>query len=207
MTSPLRSALLGGVLLMMGAGAALAGDIDGVRARLIDTQVLRADFQQQKSLAVLSRSLKSQGAMTLVKGRGILWHILEPYERFVLVSPDQVVEWNGGEVSATRSAKPTGTVMARVIEIILAAISGDFAFLDAYFSSVVSERPQGWHIALTPSSPSGEGMFSRIEIEGDRFVETVVVASAGGDVTTIRLRNFRTEPARLSERELAYFAQ
>ncbi|MDF1790479.1 MAG: outer membrane lipoprotein carrier protein LolA [Thalassobaculaceae bacterium] len=177
-----------------------------MRARLVGAEILRADFRQQKSLPVLSRELTSRGGMILVRGRGILWHILEPFDRFVLVRPDQVTEWEDG-AAAAKTTKATGAVMARVIKVILAAISGDIAYLEKYFAIAVEERPAGWHIALTPSATSGRGMFSRIEIEGDRFVETVVVTAAGGDVTTIRLDNFRTEPARLSEREMDYFDQ
>lgn len=174
--------------------------------RLSRSEVLRADFRQEKTLQVLSRPLVSQGKLVFAAGEGVLWHVLAPYEVFVLLKPDEVVEWST-EGEKRRLDTGSNPVFRALTDVIMATLSGDSQSLQRHFDLSPIPSETGWRLSLRPKSKDLGAVVADIQVFGDRFVEGVQVTEAKGDTTAIQFSGFSAEPAVLDEIEQDYFAQ
>ncbi|MBT4428619.1 MAG: outer membrane lipoprotein carrier protein LolA [Rhodospirillaceae bacterium] len=180
--------------------------VQAIQSRLLKSEMLRAEFYQEKNLRALSRPLISRGKLLFVAGEGVLWQVEKPFTVSVLIRSDEVIEWSSeGEV--TRLNTGSNPVFRALSEIILATLSGDTQFLGQLFdlSSTVSEA--GWQLLLQPKSEELAAAVSNIKIIGDRFVEEVQVSETKGDITVLQFREFKVGPFELNEFEKNHFAQ
>ncbi len=86
-------------------------------------------------------------------------------------------------------------------------LGGDIARLHSAF--VIEASPTigpHWQLRLTPKPGLFAQVFSRIELQGERHVETVVLDERNGDRSTIRFRDLAEAPA-LSADEVVRLAQ
>jgi len=177
-----------------------------IEKRLFKSDMLRADFRQEKNLRALSRPLVSHGKLLFVAGEGVLWQVTEPYVMSVLMKPEEIVEWNGeGEVRRVDTA--ANPVLSALTEIFLAILSGDTQFLEQHFELSPTASDSGWQLDLRPKSKALNAIVSNIRLFGDRFVEEVQVNEAKGDTTSLQFSEFNVEPFELNEIENIPFAQ
>ncbi len=207
----MRAALAGFVAawfvvgLFVPAASADTG-VQAIQSRLLKSEMLRAEFYQEKNLRALSRPLVSRGKLLFVAGEGVLWQVVEPFTVAVLIRSDEVIEWNSeGEV--TRSNTGSNPVFRALSEIILGTLSGDTKFLGQLFDLSPAASEGGWQLLLQPKSKQLAAAVLNIKILGDRFVEEVQVSEAKGDTTVLQFREFKVGPFELNEFEKNHFAQ
>ena len=80
---------------------------------------------------------------------------------------------------------------------------GDFSAFVIEASPTIGPH---WQLRLTPKPGLFAQVFSRIELQGERHVETVVLDERNGDRSTIRFRDLAEAPA-LSADEVVRLAQ
>lgn len=191
---------------MSGAAAMADSGLAGLHERLIRSDVLRADFRQEKKLRVLSRPLISNGKLVFAAGEGVLWQVLEPHEVFILMKPGELVEWD--RQSGTRRVDTkSNPAFSAMTDVILATLTGDTQVLRRHFDLSVAPLESGWRLTLRPKSNDLGAIISEIQVSGDQFIEGVRVTEAKGDTTEIQFSGFRVEPAELDEIEKDYFSQ
>ncbi len=203
----MRAAAAAILLIAWTFGTAAAGSKDAlarIAAQLEQSPILRASFEQERRMRVLKRPLLSRGRLTAVAGRGVLWQVREPHAATVLVTADAILEWddNGPPRRLAMAANP---VFGALGGALLGVLTGDMSELGTLFELSPLPVEQGWRLALAPKDANLAAMIAGIEIAGGRFVEEVVISEAGGDRTTIRFDDVRTEPATLEASEQAYF--
>lgn len=207
------SRFLAAIAVIVGvfAGSAVAAevpdpDLADMTERLSKSAVLRADFRQEKTLRALSRPLVSQGKLVFAAGQGVLWRVLEPYEVFVLLKPDEVVEWSTQD-EQRRLDTASNPVFRALTDVIMATLSGDTQSLRQHFDLSPVSSEAGWRLTLRPKSKELGAVISTVLVFGDRFVEGVQVTEAKGDTTAIEFSGFSAEPPELDEIETDYFAR
>ena len=193
---------------MMLMGPSVASEdvpsITTISKQLARTSLLRADFQQERTLRILSRPLESRGQLLFLSGQGLLWDVTSPQQTTLVIAPDRVIEFTDGTARPlAMGASPIFRILAQVFN---AALSGELEGLTELFVLSPEKLEEGWHLLLTPKAADLLNMVARIELGGAKYVEEIRIIEASGDETLIRLSNFRTEPAALSDREKVYFA-
>ena len=207
MKNILASAL--GVWLLAGlfvSAAVAETDLSDIQMRLLKSDMLRADFQQEKNLRVLSRPLMSEGKLLFIAGEGALWQVVEPFAVTVLMKSDEIIEWDGeGEMQPMDTS--LNPVLHSLGEIILATLAGDTQFLNQHFDVSPTVSELGWGLILKPKSEELGAVISDVQIFGDRFVEQVQISEMNGDLTKLQFSNFGVGPFELNEFEKRHFSQ
>ncbi len=190
-----RTLLLLFVLLSTLALPAHAKDGDGVRARLAKPAVLRGQFEQQKQLQGFRNPLKSSGDFLLLRDRGIAWNTRLPFasstrltrRKLLATMPD-----GSTQVLVDASASPA---MAAVNALLMALVAGDLDALATRFTLKEALLADGgWSLTLQPRDAGLKQAFSRIVLDGDRYVRGVEIVEPAGDRTRIRFSGLREGP-------------
>lgn len=181
-----------GVTLAMPAHAK---EVDGVRARLAKPAVLRGQFEQQKQLQSFRNPLTSSGDFLLLRDRGVTWNTRQPFasstrltrRKLLATMPD-----GSTQVLVDASSSPA---MAAVNALLMALVAGDLDALAMRFTLKETLRADGgWSLTLQPRDAALKQAFSRIVLDGDRYVRGVEIIEPAGDRTRIRFSGLREGP-------------
>lgn len=207
MSAFIRSLLLG--LALSGSfitQSAHAEDLAAsIRSRLLDAPVIRGNFEQRKSIAGFRKPVVSRGDFLITKERGVLWQTREPFNGSLKLTRNEIVTRSGSEETMRLSAS-SQPGMQSVSRLLFALLSGDVQQLGENFTIQGTLRgAQGWQLQLVPKVEALSKLFSRIELNGDRYVRHVELFETSGDHTDIQLSALNSEPAALSPDEVKRF--
>lgn len=171
--------------------------------QLSQTSLVRAQFEQQKKLASLNKTFVSNGQVVFSKTNGVLWQLQRPVQADLIVTPKKLVQKTAKTMSQLDVAKsPYGSVATLFLQL----MSGNQAVLDQHFSIGQSNiTPQGWLIRLMPKSTLFKKLFVQVDIQGQQYVNQIVILEQGNNSTTINFSQQRSQPVTLSANEQALF--
>lgn len=172
-------------------------------AALKDAQSLRGRYRQTKQLAELPRPLVAEGDFLFARSLGIAWRTITPFPAELLITPDALVQRNGGEEQRIDAA--TQPAVRAIAQVFFAVFTLDFETLTTVFKPYAEAQANGqWVLGLRPLQPLGA--IEEIEISGSTLVAQVVLRERGGDLTRIELHDAAAANAALSEADRARFA-
>lgn len=171
--------------------------------QLSQTSLVRAQFEQQKKLASLNKTFVSNGQVVFSKTNGVLWQLQRPVQADLIVTPKKLVQKTAKTMSQLDVAKsPYGSVATLFLQL----MSGNQAVLDQHFSIGQSNiTPQGWSIRLMPKSTLFKKLFVQVDIQGQQYVNQIVILEQGNNSTIINFSQQRSQPVTLSANEQALF--
>jgi hypothetical protein len=147
---------------------------------------LRGSFHQQKYLGELDVSLDSSGNFSFRRGESIRWHIVEPIDNELLITPDGLSSRQGSNELLHIDAGSNPAVVV-VGEIMFALLSAQWQRLEQYFELSGDIDGQQWHAVLQPRTAVVSQFIQRVELRGAQWLQVIVLHENGGDKTTIRL--------------------
>lgn len=159
-----------------------------VRQRLASEPVVRGSFEQRKTVKGFRNPLVSSGEFVVARDRGVLWRTLAPFPSTLVVTRERVLARQGdGSVARRLSASEEPAVRA-ISETLFGVMAADLSALVQRFEidGALAGR-EGWRLLLAPRDAGLARWIQRVELEGDRFLQSVRLQEAGGDLTAIRL--------------------
>lgn len=185
--------LLVGVSINAGASAPLAA----INARLVKSHLLCGDFKQVKQLVGIKKPLASSGRFCVDANQTIIWLTEQPFATTLCVTPDFIIQSHAGQVLNTLAAdqEPAVRMINRVLFSLLA---GDLSQLDKLFLMQGAMQNGSWQVALKARDANVSAAMSSIDLQGDRFVNSVILQEAEGDRTSITFSNLVTGKDALS---------
>lgn len=185
------------------AASANTEQVSSIFKQLSQSDIVRADFEQQKKLASLNKTFTSNGALTFAKSNGVLWQIKRPVQADLIVTQKKLVQKTQRTYSQIQIDQSS---YSSVATLFLQLMSGDEKALAKNFNVVSADyRPTGWNVALTPKSGLFKKLFVRIDAQGQQYVNKIVIQEQGNNSTTILFRNQNTQPNQLMAAEDALF--
>jgi hypothetical protein len=155
--------------------------------RLDRLERLRAEFSEEKRIALLARPLRRTGTLYFDRSRGIARLTRAPRpERMVLTTSVLRIEKNGAvEEIPIRQSK----ALRAFAMVFPAILRGERAELETAFAIRVDGSARAeWTLTLTPRDPSLCGLVARVVVAGrGAEVSSLQVVEASGDVTSTRL--------------------
>jgi hypothetical protein len=164
---------------------------------------LRADFTEEKHIALLAKPLRSTGQLFFERARGMARVTRSPApERVTLTATTLHIEKGGKveEVPLERSKSLRGFAV-----ILPALLRGDRAGLEATFDlELEGSARESWKLSLYPKDAGLCGLLRRVVVSGQGpEVRALQVEETSGDVTDTRLsgtaRNEAVPPAEIAK--------
>lgn len=180
--------LCAGLIVAMGSGA--MEPVDGLLARLHQPAVLRGSFTQSRQISGFKNPVVSGGEFVVARGQGLLWHTTQPFESLLSVSPDRLRVSNGKGGDETVLDARREPMLRSLNDILQSVVIADVAALRAHFEmNIRLVGASGWELTLKPKEAALLTRFAQITLTGGENVETVLLAEASGDVTSLRFRD------------------
>jgi hypothetical protein len=202
---PMKKAFFVLLVLSLEAFAADDAALARVRKSLEEAPVLRANFEQTKTMRALERPLVLSGRLVFSKSHGVLWSIDAPIRRRYILGETRVAEI---DEDGTRTERGIDDLpgFSQAARIFGALLRGDAQTLEGVFDLSVdgSGEAGGWAITLVPKAEPLAQFLTEARIAGSRFVERLTIVEALGDRSEIRFVDTRGD-ASLAGDERALF--
>jgi len=185
------------------SASAHADQVATIFNQLAKSEIIRADFEQQKKLASLNKTFVSNGTLTFAKSNGVLWQIKRPVQADLIVTQKKLIQKTQRTYSQIQIDQ---SPYSSVASLFLQLMSGDDKALAKNFNVLSANySPSGWNIALTPKSALFKKLFLRIDAQGRQYVNKIVIQEQANNSTTILFRNQTIQPNQLTAAEDALF--
>ncbi|MDY6459059.1 LolA family protein [Acinetobacter faecalis] len=178
-------------------------DLKQIFTQLSASSVVRANFVQHKKLASLNKTYVSKGTVVFTKNSGVLWQIQSPVKADLIVTPKKIVQKTQRTYSQIEVDKtPYGSVATMFLQL----MSGNETALAKNFNVVSANySPTKWNVSLTPKSGLFKKLFVKVDAQGQRYVDQIVIQEQANNSTTIRFSQQTAQPQTLTAAENALF--
>ncbi|WP_428944155.1 outer membrane lipoprotein carrier protein LolA [Pantoea sp. FN060301] len=180
--------------------------LDDLQQRFAGEPVIRAHFDQTRIIKGLPQPLRSQGDMLIARDQGLLWDQTSPFPMQLLLDDRRMVQAINGQPPQVISAD-TNPQMFQFNHLLRALFRADPEVLAQNFRLDFADKGKGrWTLRLTPTTTPLDKIFTRIDLAGARYLESVQLHDKQGDRTDIVLSQHQLTPAHLTHDERQRFA-
>ena len=191
------------VLLVSFSHNAFADGFSSALQQLAAKPVVRAHFQQSKTIANSSKPMLSKGTLLFVRNKGVLWQMSQPVQADLIVTPRKI-EHKTAHTQSVVNLKQTPYGPAATV--LLQLMSGNEAALRAHFQvSQFQQNGSTWQASLLPKSANMKPLFSRIDITGGAYVNKIVLIDPAQRPTHIVFSGHSSGNTGLNSAENALF--
>jgi len=179
-------------------------------SRLAENPVVRGNFEQEKTLSRLNRSLKSSGNFIIAAGLGMVWDTVKPFPSTLVLGKDYLIQSRPNGQKTVLSAQGNETFL-RMAEVISAVFSGNSqGLMDnfmVYYSGNggIANADAAWELGLSPRDTAIGAFAEKIIMKGDAAIRSILIYERNGDMIKYVLSN-HNYPAELNVNEKALFA-
>ncbi|MDX6019362.1 outer membrane lipoprotein carrier protein LolA [Scandinavium sp. V105_16] len=180
--------------------------LDQLQQRFTEQPLVRAHFEQTRTIKAMPQPLRSQGEMLIARDTGLLWDQTAPFPMRLMLDDSRMVQIINGQPPQTITAD-NNPQMFQFNHLLRALFQADRKVLEQNFR--VDFQDQGndrWTLKLTPITTPLDKIFTSIDLGGKTYLETIQLNDKQGDRTDITLSNPRLTPATLTDDERQRFA-
>lgn len=194
------------LLLILTTASAHAVTLDQLQQRFASQAVIRANFEQVRTIAGMSQPLVSRGQLIIAQQQGLWWHQATPFAMTLILDDKRMVQSMSGQPPQVITAD-SNPQMFQFNHLLRALFQADEKVLRENFDLDFHDRGNNsWQLSLTPKAAPLNKIFNRIDLQGAAFLNGITLDDKQGDKTVITLSDTRTEPQQLTDEERARFA-
>lgn len=180
--------------------------LDELQQRFTEQPVVRAHFDQTRTIKDLPQPLRSQGEMLIARDHGLLWDQKSPFPMMLLLDDKRMVQVINGQPPQTVTAE-NNPQMFQFNHLLRALFQADRKVLEENFRIAFNDLGNGrWSLVLTPATTPLDKIFSTLDLGGATFLESIRLNDKQGDRTDITLSQHQLTPASLTDDERQRFA-
>ncbi|MBB1202106.1 outer membrane lipoprotein carrier protein LolA [Enterobacteriaceae bacterium 89] len=194
------------LLALLLAPLAHAVTLDELQQRFTEQPVVRAHFDQTRTIKEMPQPLRSQGEMLIARDTGLLWDQTSPFPMMLMLDDSRMVQIVNGQPPQVITAD-NNPQMFQFNHLLRALFQADRKVLEQNFR--IDFKDQGndrWTLKLTPVTTPLDKIFTSIDLGGKTYLETIQLNDKQGDRTDIILSKHRLTPATLTDDERKRFA-
>lgn len=180
--------------------------LDELQQRFTEQPIVRAHFDQTRTIKEMPQPLRSQGEMLIARDTGLLWDQTSPFPMSMMLDDSRMVQIVNGQPPQTITAD-NNPQMFQFNHLLRALFQADRKVLEQNFR--IDFKDQGnerWTLKLTPITTPLDKIFTSIDLGGKTYLESIQLNDKQGDRTDITLSNQRLTPATLTDDERKRFA-
>lgn len=180
--------------------------LDDLQQRFTEQPVVRAHFDQTRTIKDLPQPLRSQGKMLIARDQGLLWDQTAPFPMQLLLDDKRMVQVINGQPPQTITAE-NNPQMFQFNHLLRALFQTDRKVLEQNFRVTFTDVGKGrWTLRLTPITTPLDKIFATIDLAGKTYLESIQLNDKQGDSTDIALSQHQLTPAQLTDDERQRFA-
>ncbi|KHE02067.1 outer membrane lipoprotein carrier protein LolA [Pantoea stewartii] len=180
--------------------------LDDLQQRFTAQPVIRAHFDQVRTIKDMPQPLRSEGTMLIARDKGLLWDQTRPFPMQLLLDDKRMVQVINGQPPQTITAE-NNPQMFQFNHLLRALFQADRKVLEQNFRVAFADKGEGrWTLSLTPITTPLDKIFTRIDLDGKTFLEQIQLNDKQGDRTDITLSHHQLTPAQLTDDERQRFA-
>ena len=181
-------------------------NLDDLQQRFTEQPVIRAHFDQTRTIKDLPQPLRSQGQMLIARDQGLLWDQTSPFPMQLLLDDKRMVQVINGQPPQIITAE-NNPQMFQFIHLLRALFQADRKVLEQNFRVEFADKGEGrWTLRLTPTTTPLDKIFNTIDLAGQTYLESIQLNDKQGDRTDIALTQHQLTPAQLTDDERQRFA-
>ncbi|HEB4092992.1 TPA: outer membrane lipoprotein carrier protein LolA [Enterobacter cloacae] len=194
------------LLALMFSPLVSAVTLDELQQRFTQQPVVRAHFEQVRTIKDMPQPLRSQGEMVIARDSGLLWDQKAPFPMTLLLDDKRMVQTINGQPPQTITAD-NNPQMFQFNHLLRALFQADRKVLEENFRIDFQDLGEGrWSLVLTPTTTPLNTIFTTLDLGGATFLESIRLNDKQGDRTDITLSSHRLTPASLTDDEHQRFA-
>jgi outer membrane lipoprotein-sorting protein len=171
--------------------------------RLAEHPFIRGNFEQEKTLSRLNRSLKSSGNFIIAAEQGMVWDTVNPFPSTLVLGRDFLIQSRPGGQRNVLSAKGNETFL-RLADVISTIFLGNAKGLVNNFKVYYLDNASSWELGLTPLDRAINSFAQKIIMKGSEVIRSIEITEQNGDSIKYIMSN-HSFPAELSNSEKALF--
>lgn len=180
--------------------------LDDLQQRFTAQPVIRAHFDQVRTIKDMPQPLRSEGTMLIARDKGLLWDQTRPFPMQLLLDDKRMVQVINGQPPQTITAE-NNPQMFQFNHLLRGLFQADRKVLEQNFRVAFADKGEGrWTLSLTPITTPLDKIFTRIDLDGKTFLEQIQLNDKQGDRTDITLSHHQLTPAQLTDDERQRFA-
>lgn len=180
--------------------------LDDLQQRFSQRTVLRAQFEQLRTISGMSQPLKSSGNLLISPEDGLVWKQSAPFAMMVLMNDVKMEQRIGGQAPQIVTAK-SHPQLFQLNSLFAALFHTDRQALEQNFVLSFSDLGAGrWQLNLQPTTTPLNKLFHQITLTGTEYLNEIQIEDMQGDGTYIRFFNQKTKPEALTSDEKRYFS-
>ncbi|EKI0358105.1 outer membrane lipoprotein carrier protein LolA [Escherichia coli] len=177
-----------------------------LQQRFTEQPVIRAHFDQTRTIKDLPQPLRSQGQMLIARDQGLLWDQTSPFPMQLLLDDKRMVQVINGQPPQIITAE-NNPQMFQFNHLLRALFQADRKVLEQNFRVEFADKGEGrWTLRLTPTTTPLDKIFNTIDLAGQTYLESIQLNDKQGDRTDIALTQHQLTPAQLTDDERQRFA-
>ena len=181
-------------------------NLDDLQQRFTEQPVIRAHFDQTRTIKDLPQPLRSQGQMLIARDQGLLWDQTSPFPMQLLLDDKRMVQVINGQPPQIITAE-NNPQMFQFNHLLRALFQADRKVLEQNFRVEFAYKGEGrWTLRLTPTTTPLDKIFNTIDLAGQTYLESIQLNDKQGDRTDIALTQHQLTPAQLTDDERQRFA-
>ena len=169
------------------AGTSALQSLLGEQAKV---ESLAGQFDQSKYIADLDTTLDSSGDFTFDADEGLRWNIQKPVPTQLRITADEIVEEQDGEVVMRMDVDDQPMTRA-ISEVFFAIFGGNWDKLSERFTIRTLQDGSPWRFELTPKGDMLQSHLSSIELQGEAYLNALILRETNGDQTHIQLHDVK----------------
>lgn len=180
--------------------------LDELQQRFTEQPVVRAHFEQTRTIKDLPQPLRSQGEMLIARDQGLLWDQKAPFPMLLMLDDTRMVQQVNGQPAQVVTAE-NNPQMFQFNHLLRGLFQADRKTLEQNFRLDFQDKGEGrWSLRLTPTTTPLDKIFASIDLAGQTYLESITLNDKQGDLTTIALSRHQLTPATLTNDERQRFA-
>lgn len=179
--------------------------LDDLQQRFTEQPIVRAHFEQTRTIKAMPQPLRSQGEMLIARDHGLLWDQKTPFPMQLMLNDTRMVQQVNGQPPQVITAD-NNPQMFQLNHLLRALFQADRRVLEENFRVTLQDKGDGrWMLRLTPTTSPLNQIFAAIDLSGQQFLETIQLNDRQGDRTDIALSQHRLTPVTLTHDEQQRF--
>jgi hypothetical protein len=171
--------------------------------KLSEHPLTRGNFEQEKTLSRLNRSLKSSGNFIIAAGLGMVWDTVKPFPSTLTLGSDYLIQSRPGGQKTVLNAQGN-EIFIRMAEVISTVFSGNSQGLLDNFDVYYSGGDTAWELGLSPKNTAIGSFAQKIIMKGGAAIRSILIYEQNGDTVQYFLSN-HSYPAELNVNEKTLF--